>query len=146
MAETGHWSLDGWICNDDLQAFRHMYVQGLLQAEQGELTELEREVSASLHQQELRSRDPEVELPAGRTLGRRLADRIAGFGGSWRFIGIFGGVLFLWIPGNSLVLLYLVLSCLAAVQAPVIMMSQGRQELCDRLHAQRDYQVNATAR
>lgn len=157
VTETGHWSEDGWICNDDLQLFRHKYVQGLLQAERGELTELEHEVIASLHQQELLSRDPEVELLAGQTLGQRVADRIAGFGGSWRFIGIFGAVLLLWILGNSLVLLYrpwdpypfillnLALSCVAAIQAPVIMMSQGRQELRDRLHAQRDYQVNLKA-
>ncbi len=157
VAETGHWSEDGWICNDDLQAYRHKYVQGLLQAERGELTDLEHEVIESLRQQEILARDPEVELLAGQTLGQRVADRIAGYGGSWRFIGIFAGVLFLWILGNSLVLLYhpwdpypfillnLALSCLAAIQAPVIMMSQGRQETRDRLHAQRDYQVNLKA-
>jgi uncharacterized membrane protein len=90
-------------------------------------------------------------------LGERLADRIAVFGGSWPFLIYFGVFLVLWIGMNSLVLyrrpvdpypfifLNLVLSCLAAVQAPIIMMSQNRQETKDRLRSQHDYQVNLKA-
>jgi len=88
------------------------------------------------------------------TLGQRTADKIATFGGSWTFIISFGVVLVLWIITNTLILgnkafdpypfvfLNLVLSCLAAIQAPIIMMSQNRQSEKDRLTAANDYQVN----
>jgi uncharacterized membrane protein len=155
--ETGKWSEDGWICINDLEEYRHRYVQSLLQAEKGELTSLEKEVLESLRQHEILSRNPEQELRSGLSLGQRLADRIAAVGGSWTFIVLFGVVLFLWIGINTValfarpfdpypfILLNLVLSCVAALQAPVIMMSQRRQEARDRLHATHDYQVNLKA-
>jgi uncharacterized membrane protein len=157
QGKVGRWSEEGWICSEDLQKFRHEYVQALLEAEKGELTTLEKEVLESLRQQEILSRNPEEELQSALTKGQRLADRIAGVGGSWRFITSFAIVLFVWIGINTIVLvsrpfdpypfilLNLVLSCLAAIQAPVIMMSQNRQEARDRLHARRDYQVNLKA-
>jgi uncharacterized membrane protein len=101
--------------------------------------------------------NPEEELQAGLTAGQWLADRVAAFGGSWRFLTAFAFVLVLWIAVNSIaviihpfdpypfIFLNLILSCLAVVQAPVIMMSQIRQEARDRLHAMRDYQVNRKA-
>jgi uncharacterized membrane protein len=90
------------------------------------------------------------------TFGDRMADRIASFGGSWTFIGIFVGVMLVWITINILehnksfdpypfILLNLVLSCLAALQAPIIMMSQNRQSLKDREQAQHDYDINIRA-
>ena len=93
------------------------------------------------------------------TFGQRLADRVATFGGSWTFISIFGAVLFLWILLNFLllmklgrtfdpypyILLNLVLSMLAAVQAPIILMSQNRAAEKDRLSAEHDYEVNLKA-
>ncbi len=90
------------------------------------------------------------------TFGDRMADRIASFGGSWTFIGIFVGVMLVWITINVLehdksfdpypfILLNLVLSCLAALQAPIIMMSQNRQSLKDREQAQHDYDINIRA-
>lgn len=91
------------------------------------------------------------------SLGGRMADRVAAFGGSWRFIGLFTLVLVLWMIVNAwwlqnkgfdpypFILLNLVLSCLAAIQAPVIMMSQNRQEERDRLRARRDYYINLKA-
>lgn len=154
---TGNWSDDGWICTEDLYRYRHEYVKSLLEADRGELTALDKEVLESLRQQEILSRNPEEELQAGLTAGQRLADHVAAFGGSWRFLTLFAVVLFLWIAVNSVVLiirpfdpypfifLNLVLSCLAAIQAPVIMMSQIRQEARDRLHAMHDYQVNLKA-
>ena len=154
---TGSWSDEGWICIDDLNKYRHEYVKSLLEAERGELTAIDKEVLESLRQQETLSRNPEEELQSGLTAGQRAADRVAAFGGSWRFITLFAVVLFLWIILNSAVLiirpfdpypfifLNLILSCLAAIQAPVIMMSQNRQETRDRLHAMRDYQVNLKA-
>lgn len=93
-----------------------------------------------------------------RTFGQRMADRIATFGGSWRFIGLFALFLAVWMTLNSLVLarhgawdrypyilLNLILSTLAALQAPVIMMSQNRQAERDRLNAANDYEVNLKA-
>jgi uncharacterized membrane protein len=103
------------------------------------------------------SRNVDGELLQRRTLGERVADRVASFGGSWTFIGLFGAVLFGWIVLNSLVLarrafdpypyilLNLLLSMIAALQAPVIMMSQNRQAARDRLNAANDYEVNLKA-
>lgn len=87
------------------------------------------------------------------TLGQRAADKIAKFAGSWAFIFSFTGVLILWMAVNALlaakafdpypfILLNLVLSCVAAIQAPLIMMSQNRQEEKDRRRAENDYKVN----
>jgi uncharacterized membrane protein len=155
--ETGAWDERGWICLDDLQKFRQRHVEKLLMEERGEITELEREVVDSLREHELLSSLPDTEFEADLTFGQRLADRIASFGGSWAFISIFLGLMFLWISLNSVllvirpfdpypfILLNLVLSCLAALQAPVIMMSQNRKEARDRLSAEHDYQVNLKA-
>ena len=87
------------------------------------------------------------------TLGQRSADAIARFAGSWAFIFAFTGVLILWMVINTIlasnafdpypfILLNLVLSCVAAIQAPLIMMSQNRQEEKDRRRAENDYKVN----
>ena len=89
------------------------------------------------------------------SFGDRIADRVASFGGSWRFIGIAVAAICVWMLINirsqhpfdpfPYILLNLVLSCLAALQAPVIMMSQNRQAVRDRLDAQHDYEVNTRA-
>ena len=91
------------------------------------------------------------------TLGDRLADKLANFGGSWSFLIFFGLFMGVWMLVNSIVYVWeprdpypfiflnLILSCLASIQAPVIMMSQNRQEAKDRLHAQRDYEINLKA-
>lgn len=155
--ETGNWIEDDWICTEDLQKYRHRYIQLLLKEEKGEISSLEQEVIESLKQQEILSINPDAEHVAGMTIGQRMADRLASLAGSWAFILSFAGVLLCWILINTIsllrqpfdpypyILLNLVLSCLAAMQAPIIMMSQSRQEARDRLHAQRDYQVNLKA-
>jgi len=155
--EVKDWDESGWICLTDLQRFQHDYVEHLLEDEKGEITQLEQQVLESLRDQEILSQNPETEFDAGLTLGQRAADRIADFGGSWTFIAIFALVMLSWMLLNSYVLaarpfdpypfilLNLVLSCLAAVQAPVIMMSQNRQEARDRQRALHDYQVNLKA-
>ena len=155
--EVKHWDEGGWICLEDLQRFQHKYVEHLLEDEKGELTQLEQRVLESLRNQEILSQNPETEFEAGLTLGQRAADRIATFGGSWVFIAIFALVMLSWMLLNSYVLaarpfdpypyilLNLVLSCLAAIQAPVIMMSQNRQEARDRQRSMHDYQVNLKA-
>ena len=147
-------SPDGVICADDLNHFRFLYVQDLLASEKGELSTLDHEVLESLQQHDLLTSDLNLEFDKAQTFGEKLADRIAEFGGSWKFIILFCTILVLWITINSIVLLWrpfdpypfillnLVLSCLAAMQAPVIMMSQNRQEAKDRLRSEHDYRVN----
>ncbi|MCB1208772.1 MAG: DUF1003 domain-containing protein [Verrucomicrobiales bacterium] len=146
------------ISTDELATFKADYVEDALSEELGEITDLERDVIESLREHELVSASPADRADdASRTLGERLADRIAEFGGSWGFILSFVAFLALWLVGNTLVLtthppdpypfifLNLILSCVAAIQAPVIMMSQNRQELRDRLRAEQDYKVNLKA-
>jgi len=151
------WSEEAWICTQDLQNYRQKYLQRMLQEEKGEITALDQEVIESLRQQDVLSKNPDAEHLAGLTFGQRMADRFATMAGSWGFILTFSGILVIWILINTImlfskpfdpypfILLNLVLSCIAALQAPIIMMSQGRQEDRDRLHAQRDYQVNLKA-
>lgn len=148
---------DSYICRNDLALYRGRYVTGILEAEKGELSSLEEEVVASLRQHEILAQNVDAEFQQNLTLGERLADRIATFGGSWRFLIIFGLCLALWIAANvfwfsgnppdpyPFILLNLILSCLAAIQAPVIMMSQNRQETKDRVRSEHDYQVNLKA-
>lgn len=107
------------------------------------------EVLALLADSKISAR-PENPKP---TFGQKAADAIAKFAGSWAFIFSFTGVLILWMAANALlaskafdpypfILLNLVLSCIAAIQAPLIMMSQNRQEEKDRRRAENDYKVN----
>ncbi|UTA66900.1 MULTISPECIES: DUF1003 domain-containing protein [Emticicia] len=98
--------------------------------------------------------NPPIETLTG---GQRLSDKVARFGGSWKFIIIFGLVLIIWIILNGVVLkahrfdpypfilMNLILSCIAALQAPIIMMSQNRQEEKDRKRAENDYLINLKA-
>jgi uncharacterized membrane protein len=151
------WSADGFICTTDLNRFRGEYVQSLLEDERGDLTSLERSVVESLARHETLSENVEAAFQKKLTIGERLADQIAEFGGSWGFISAFGGFILVWVLINTIVLivrpfdpypfilLNLFLSCLAAIQAPVIMMSQNRQEGRDRLRSENDYRVNLKA-
>ena len=151
------WSSKSFICHSDLTHYRIQYVHSLLRSEKGELTDLEREVISSMQYHELISKNIETEFDQNWTFGEKLADKIASFGGSWSFLILFGLFLIIWIVMNTVVfivhpvdpypfiLLNLVLSCLAAIQAPIIMMSQNRQEAKDRLRSQHDYQINLKA-
>ena len=103
------------------------------------------------------ARDPNLVFEEGLSFGQRLADRVAAIGGSWTFITSFSGLLLAYALLNTLVLrqrafdpfpyifLNLMLSMLAAVQAPIIMMSQNRQAARDRLEARLDYEINQKA-
>jgi uncharacterized membrane protein len=114
------------------------------------LNDIERRIVARFIRRE---RVAHKEQPA--SFGERVADRVASFGGSWPFIFLAVGAIAIWIAFNlasarafdpyPYILLNLVLSCTAALQAPVIMMSQNRQSAHDRLAAQRDYEVNTKA-
>ena len=146
-----------FICYEDIGEFRKDYVKEVLEDEIGELSALDQEVIESLEQHEILSSDIEKQFEKELTFGERLSDHIAEFGGSWKFLITFGAVIFVWIGANAVllatrafdpypfILLNLILSCLAAVQAPVIMMSQNRAEARDRLRAENDYKVNLKA-
>jgi len=152
--EHPEWSQERFICRPDLAVYRGKYIQDLMESEKGKLTALEHEVLHSLKAHELLSADIEAGFEKRRTLGERMADGLAAFGGSWTFLILFALFLLLWIVMNSALLyvkpvdpypfifLNLLLSCLAAIQAPIIMMSQNRQEAKDRLRSQHDYQIN----
>ncbi len=120
------------------------------------LTEREQEILRSVISRMHVSRPIQGEIDAELTLGQRVADRVARFGGSWAFMGIFFTILIGWMGLNSyalqhpydpypFILLNLVLSCLASVQAPIILMSQSRQADTDRQQATHDYEVNLKA-
>jgi uncharacterized membrane protein len=146
-----------FICFDDLGEFRKQYVKEVLQDEIGELSALDHEVIESLRQHELVSSDISKQFERKLTFGERLSDRIAEFGGSWKFLITFFSILVIWIIINGVflithafdpypfILLNLILSCLAAVQAPIIMMSQNRAEARDRMRAENDYKINLKA-
>jgi uncharacterized membrane protein len=146
-----------FICFQDLGEFRKDYVKEVLEDEIGELSALDNEVIQSLEQHEILSADIIKQFERKLTFGERLSDHIAEFGGSWKFLITFGAVIFVWIGANAVllatrafdpypfILLNLILSCLAAVQAPIIMMSQNRAETRDRLRAENDYKVNLKA-
>ena len=143
------------IAQDQIAAYRSRYVNALLATERGELGELDRQVAESLARSELITSNTDDEIDRDRTFGQRLADKVASFGGSWAFLISFGVVIAFWMAINiagatsfdpyPLILLNLLLSCLAAVQAPVIMMSQQRQEAKDRARSRNDYQINLKA-
>lgn len=148
---------DALISRSELKRYRTLYVEELLRAEKGELSELERQVAESIASYETLAANTVEDFEDRRSLGERLSDGLARFGGSWTFIIFFGLVLVGWIVINALlagrqqfdpypyILLNLILSCLAALQAPVIMMSQKRLEAKDRLRSENDYRVNLKA-
>jgi uncharacterized membrane protein len=137
----------------ELNMYRQRYIGEYLAHEVGELSELEDTVLNSLKNRNTLV-DKIEEDDDGPSIGQRLADKVASFGGSWTFILSFGGFLFVWITVNAwflaskpfdpypFILLNLILSTLAALQAPVIMMSQNRQEEKDRERAKKDYMIN----
>jgi uncharacterized membrane protein len=145
------------VSRAEVARYRTVYVEELLTTEHGEFSQLEREVAESIAAQDTISENVEDNFEEHRTLGQRLSDVLAEFGGSWRFLISFAIVLIVWMIVNAImgdgkafdpypfILLNLVLSCLAAIQAPVIMMSQKRQESKDRLRSLNDYQVNLKA-
>lgn len=155
--EAPNFDMDGYISISELNRLIEIHIKNLLELDKGELTKMDNEVLQSLVKHDLLSKNVDDELDDKITFGERLADKIAEFGGSWRFIIFFGCFIFIWILINVLflannaydpypfILLNLILSCLAALQAPVIMMSQNRMEAKDRKRALNDYKINLKA-
>lgn len=152
--EYPDWNDEGTICKSDYNVFRLKYVSSLIEEETGEIKEIENDVLKSINENELIAANIDRDMQDQLSFGDKLADRIAAFGGSWRFILIFFGLLGGWILVNTVllfmkpfdpypfILLNLILSCIAAIQAPIIMMSQNRQEEKDRRRSENDYKVN----
>ena len=137
----------------ELNIYREKYISRFLKSEVGELSDLHKNVLKSFKDDKSLVRKVEHEHD-NRTFGQRLADNVAAFGGSWTFITWFFVVIIVWIGANAFlllnrgfdpypfILLNLILSCLASLQAPIIMMSQNRQEEKDRQRAKKDYMIN----
>lgn len=157
VQQQPNWSSRGYVCLADFSQLRARYVNQFLEQSKGDLTALEHQVMESLKKEELLSANVNTAFEQRATFGERLADSMTAFGGSWKFIIIFSVILMVWVGLNSVIvfakpfdpypfiLLNLVLSCVAALQAPVIMMTQNRQEAKDRLRAEYDYRVNLKA-
>jgi uncharacterized membrane protein len=155
--EYPNFSEDSFLSISELNSFRERYLRALLDRERIAISDLEGAVLTSIRNETTLADKLEFEDDTQYTVGQRLADNVATFGGSWTFIIAFGVFLLIWIITNVFVLvsrpfdpypfifLNLILSCIAALQAPVIMMSQNRQEEKDRERAKKDYMINLKA-
>ncbi len=143
------------LSESELLIYREKYVSNFLESEATELTDMHKDVLDSLSDDKsFVTKLEEDESDDARTFGQVVADKVATFGGSWKFIILFFIFILFWIACNvfilinkgfdpyPFILLNLILSCLAALQAPVIMMSQNRQEEKDRERAKKDYMIN----
>lgn len=143
------------LSTEELNSIRESYISSYLTSQIGELTEMEKEVVNSItNKTTLAAKLDDDNDHSKESFGDKIADRVANFGGSWTFIILFSSFLVLWIIVNAVflankgfdpypfILLNLFLSCIAALQAPVIMMSQNRQEDKDRNRAKKDYMIN----
>lgn len=149
-----HFSHDSHLSRSELNQYREKNISGYLNKEIGELSDMEKTVLTSLTDNTTLSDKIDGDDQQTLTFGQQIADKVASFGGSWTFIISFGVFILIWICLNifwlvnkgfdpyPFILLNLILSCLAALQAPVIMMSQNRQEEKDRDRAKKDYMIN----
>jgi len=150
-------SKQDYISINELNQYRRNYLTSLIIQEKGELAAIDLDVLNAIKNNSILSENIQEEIESKITFGQRLADNVAAFGGSWTFIITFFSFIMIWIIINALfltvnaidaypfILLNLILSCLAAIQAPVIMMSQNRQEQKDRQRGEHDYKINLKA-
>jgi len=156
-AEYPEFGKDCSISLDELNHLRRLYLTSLVSQEKGELDVIDRDVMDAIKNNAVLSENIEDDIESKLTLGMRLADKIASFGGSWTFIIAFFSFILVWMAINiwilatrsfdpfPFILLNLILSCLAAIQAPIIMMSQNRKEQKDRIRGEHDYKINLKA-
>ena len=148
---------DDYVSLEQIIIYRKKYLNNLIENERGEIDVLEKNVIDSISKNQILSENIESDIDDLLTIGEKLADKIALFGGSWIFILFFFGFIALWIILNIValssanfdpypfILLNLILSCLASIQAPIIMMSQNRKEQKDRKRSENDYKINLKA-
>lgn len=146
-----------YITLAELNQYRRLYLTSLTIQEKGELAIIDKDVMDAIKNNSILSENFQDEIEAELTLGQKIADRVASFGGSWTFIISFFSFIIVWMTINvwflatkpfdpyPFILLNLILSCLAAIQAPIIMMSQNRQEQKDRQRSEHDYKINLKA-
>lgn len=151
------WSGEGYVCRRCLNHARVAYVLERLEQERGELSKVESEVAQKAGQHIAIAQNIDDQFRRSVTRAQRAADTVARVGGSWTFVGMFAVVLAVWMTVNAkilgptafdpypFILLNLVLSCLAAIQAPIIMMAQNRAATRDRMQADEDYRTNLKA-
>jgi uncharacterized membrane protein len=151
------WTGDGFLCRTCLNTERGDYVVSRLEQERGSLSAVEAEVARKAGESLILAENLDEEFQRNTTFGQRAADATARVGGSWTFVVGFTVVLLAWIGLNTwilahrafdpypYILLNLCLSCLAALQAPIIMMAQNRQAARDRAQADQDFRVNLQA-
>ena len=142
------------LSKSELKNYRKKAISNYLVKENGVLTESENTVLSSLVDNQTITDKIETEESQVLSVGQRVADKVATFGGSWKFIIFFMVFIVIWVSSNIVllynegfdpypfILLNLLLSCIAALQAPVIMMSQNRQEEKDRERSRKDYMIN----
>ena len=141
----------------ELIQYRRLYLTSLIAQEKGELAVIHEDVVNAIKNNSILSENVQDDIEDALTFGQKIADKVASFGGSWAFIITFFSFILIWIVTNILfltvkefdpypfILLNLILSCLAAIQAPIIMMSQNRQEQKDRKRGEHDYKINLKA-
>lgn len=156
-SEFNDFTKDDRISLDELNHYRRLYLTNLIRQEKGELAVIDHDVMEAIKNNSVLSEKVQEWEEDTPTFGQRLADSVASFGGSWTFIITFFSFILLWMMMNvwllathsfdpfPFILLNLILSCLAAIQAPIIMMSQNRQEQKDRQRSEQDYKVNLKA-
>lgn len=142
---------------DELNKYRRLYLTRLIEQEKGEAALIDQDVMRTIKENSILSENIEPGIESTLSTGQKLADKIAEFGGSWAFILTFFSFILIWMFVNiwvltnkafdpyPFILLNLILSCLAAIQAPIIMMSQNRKEQKDRQRAEQDYKINLKA-
>ena len=148
---------DDYISLSELNQYRRLYLTSLIIQEKGELAAIDKDVMEAIKNNSILSENIQDDIEGKITFGQKIADRVAAFGGSWTFIITFFSFILIWMTINiwflaskpfdpyPFILLNLILSCLAAIQAPIIMMSQNRQEQKDRQRSEHDYKINLKA-
>mgnify|MGYP003642650320 FL=1 len=154
ISQYPDFSRESNISIGELNKYRRLYLTKLIEQEKGDLAAIDKDIMDAVRNNSILSENLQDGIDTAVTLGQRMADKIASFGGSWTFIIAFFSFLTLWIVANiwllasntfdpyPLILLNLMLSCIAAIQAPIIMMSQNRQGHKDRQRAELDYKIN----
>lgn len=157
QSEFTDFNKDCYITLSELNHFRRQYLTSLIIQKKGELAAIDRDVIDAIKDNAILSENIQDEIESKLTTGERIADSVASFGGSWTFILTFFSFILIWMAINvwilatkpfdpyPFILLNLILSCLAAIQAPIIMMSQNRQEQKDRQRSEHDYKINLKA-
>lgn len=156
-SEHPDFNTESYITLEELNQYRRLYLASLIVQEKGEIARIDKDVMDAIKNNAILSENIQDDLEAELTVGQKIADRVATFGGSWTFIITFFSFIIVWMIINiwflaakpfdpyPFILLNLILSCLAAIQAPIIMMSQNRQEQKDRQRSEHDYKINLKA-